>query len=162
LSLLLAVRQARCRFPCLQPLHGEKSSVTNKLLSLGAQPSPPRAEPCEPHTPSRLGPPLPGCRWPVARTSAPASPQRFLVFTSPSSQTIFRQRPPLKVDYAVRCVSPCTAHDPVQVSYLLGMCQKPQMFLSQQQQKELGVCTQLKTMSAVDFLANWFHFIAKR
>lgn len=37
------------------------------------------------------------------------------------------------------------------------------MFLSQQQQKHLRVSIQLeKTMSAVDFLVNWFCFIAKR
>lgn len=89
----------------------------------------------------------------------------FLVLTSHFSQGIFSQRPTLEVDCGVCCVTPCTAHDSavVQVSYLSRTCQKPQMFLSQQHQKHLGVSTQLKTtMSAVDFLANWFHFIAKR
>lgn len=54
------------------------------------------------------------------------------------------QRPPRKVGHTAPCVSPRTAHDSaaVRVSYLGGLCQKPQAFLSQEQQKELGVSTQ--------------------
>lgn len=113
-----------------------RTSITNELSSLGALPKSPQAKPHQPHTPFGSGPPFPGCRWPVAHTSAP--PRRFSVLASPSSQWIFSQRPALKVGYMGGCVSTACDSAVVQVSYLLGTCQKPQMFLKPATAKGTG------------------------
>lgn len=118
----------------------------------GALPNPRWAEP---HSPFALGPSLPSTAGSWAYPSAPTSPQRALAWcvSLPPLCEVPSQSPPLKADYALCCINVHIARESaaVRVSYLLGMCQKPQVFLRQ----ELGVATQLKTtMSATDFIVN--------